>query len=143
MVNAEFTKIKLFIQKGIDKKQNSCYNTVIGTKDIKTQQKKRGKNMKVFIKDEKKIVTITFTYWEKGTSGFSDDGHWSGDCANDVLGDVRLPVSDAEVYFGTREDIDAMLDFLDEYAMDSEYEWNVSIEDEIVSDIYYKLLCED
>lgn len=143
MVNVEFTKIKLFIQKGIDKKQNSCYNTVIGTKDIKTQQKKRGKNMKVFIKDEKKIVTITFTYWREGTSGFSDDGHWSGDCANDVLGDVRLPVSDAEVYFGTREDIDAMLDFLDEYAMDSEYEWSVDIEDEIVSDTYYKLLCED
>lgn len=99
--------------------------------------------MKVFIKDEKKIVTVTFKCWREGTSGFSDDGHWSGDCANDVLGDVRLPVSDAGVYLGTREDVDAMLDFLQEYAMDSEYEWSVDTEDEIVSDIYYKLLCED
>lgn len=99
--------------------------------------------MKVFIKDEKKIVTVTFKCWREGTSGFPDDGYWSGDCANDVLSDVKLPVSDAGVYLGTREDVDAMLDFLQEYAMDSEYEWSVDTEDEIVSDIYYELLCED
>ena len=99
--------------------------------------------MKVFIKDEKKIITVTFTRWGKGISGFSDDGHWSGDWADEVLGDVKLPVIDAGLYLGTHEDVDAMVDFLHEYAMDSEYEWRVDVGDEIVSDTYYEILCED
>lgn len=98
--------------------------------------------MKVFIKNERKIISITFTYWEKGTSGFPDDGHWSGDWADEVLGDAGLPSIDAGLYLGTREDIDAMIDFLYEYAMDSEDEWSVDIEDEIVPDTYYEILCE-
>ena len=98
--------------------------------------------MKVFIKNERKIISVTFTRWEKGTSGFSDDGHWSGDWADEVLGDVKLPVIDAGLYLGTYEDVDAMVDFLHEYAMDSEDEWSVDIEEEIVSGIYYEILCE-
>ena len=35
-----------------------------------------------------------------------------------------------------------MVDFLHEYAMDSEDEWSVDIEEEIVSGIYYEILCE-
>ena len=98
--------------------------------------------MKVFIKNERKIISVTFTHWEEGTSGFSDDGHWSGDWAGEVLGDVKLSVIDAGLYLGTHEDVDAMVGFLYEYAMDSEDEWNINIEEEIVSDAYYEILCE-
>lgn len=98
--------------------------------------------MKVFIKNERKIISVTFTRWEQGTSGFPDDGYWSGDWADEVLGDVKLPSIDAGLYLGTHEDVDAMADFLHEYAMDSEDEWNINIEEEIVSDAYYEILCE-
>ena len=99
--------------------------------------------MKVFIKNEKKIISVTFTRWEEGTSGFSGDGHWSGDWADEVLGDTGLPVIDAGLYLGTREDVDAMVDFLREYAEDSEDEWSVDTEEEAVSDTYYEVLCEE
>lgn len=99
--------------------------------------------MEVFIKSEKKIISVTFTRWEKGTSGFSDDGHWSGNWADEVLGDVGLPAIDAGLYLGTREDVDAMVDFLREYAEDSEDEWSVDTEEEAVSDTYYEILCEE
>lgn len=99
--------------------------------------------MKVFIKSEKKIISVTFTRWEEGTSGFSGDGHWSGDWADEVLGDTDLPAIDAGLYLGTREDVDAMADFLREYANDSEEEWSVDTEEETVSDIYYGILCEE
>lgn len=99
--------------------------------------------MEVFIKSEKKIISVTFTRWEEGTSGFSDDGHWSGNWADEVLGDTGLPVIDAGLYLGTREDVDAMVDFLREYAEDSEDEWSVDTEEETVSDIYYGTLCEE
>ena len=98
--------------------------------------------MKVFIKNERKIISVIFTRWEEGTSGFPDDGHWSGDWADEVLCDVKLPVIDAGLYLGTHEDVDAMVDFLHEYAMDSEDEWSVDIEEEIVSGIYYEILCQ-
>lgn len=99
--------------------------------------------MKVFIKNEKKIISVTFTRWEEGTSGFSDDGHWSGDWADEVLGDTGLPAIDAGLYIGTSEDIDAMVDFLREYSEDSENEWSVDTEEEAVSDTYYEILCEE
>ena len=130
------------MKKYLDKKQNSCYNIITETKESQTQQKKRGKIMKVFIKNERKIIFVTFTRWEEGTSGFSDDGYWSGDWADEVLGDVKLLVIDAGLYLGTHEDVDAMVDFLHEYAMDSEDEWSVDVGDEIVSDTYYEILCE-
>ena len=98
--------------------------------------------MKVFIKNERKIISVTFTRWEEGTSGFHDDGYWSGDWADEVLGDAGLPSIDAGLYLGTHEDVDAMVDFLHEYAMDSEDEWSVDIEEEIVSGIYYEILYE-
>ena len=98
--------------------------------------------MKVFIKNERKIIFVTFTRWEEGTSGFPNDGHWSGDWADEVLGDVKLPSIDAGLYLGTHEDVDAMVDFLYKYAMDSGYEWRVDVEDEIVSGIYYEILCQ-
>lgn len=99
--------------------------------------------MKVFIKNEKKIISVTFTRWEEGTSGFSDDGHWSGDWADEVLCDTGLPAIDAGLYIGTREDVDAMVDFLREYAEDSENEWSVDTEEEAVSDTYYDITCEE
>ena len=99
--------------------------------------------MKVFIKDEKKIISVTFTRWEEGTSGFSGDGHWSGDWADEVLGDIGLPVIEAGLYLGTREDVDAMVDFLREYAEDAEEEWSVDTEEETVSGIYYGILCKE
>ena len=98
--------------------------------------------MNVFIKNERKIISVTFTRWEKGTSGFFFVCYWSGDWADEVLGDVKLPVIDAGLYLGPPEDVDAMVDFLHEYAMDSEDEWSVDIEDKIVSDTYYEILCE-
>ena len=99
--------------------------------------------MKVFIKNEKKIISVTFTRWEEGTSGFSDDGHWSGDWADEVLCDTGLPTIDAGLYIGTREDVDAMVDFLRKYAEDSENEWSVDTEEEAVSDTYYDIPCEE
>ena len=100
--------------------------------------------MKVFIKDEKKIISVTFTRWEEGTSGFSDDGHWSGDWADEFLYDPGLPAIDQDLYLGTREDVDAMVDFLRESAEDAEEEeWSVDTEEETVSDTYYEILCED
>lgn len=100
--------------------------------------------MKVFIKSEKKIISVTFTRWEEGTSGFSDDGHWSGDWADEFLDDPGLPAIDQDLYLGTREDVDAMVDFLRESAEDAEEEeWSVDTEEETVSDTYYEILCED
>lgn len=99
--------------------------------------------MKVFIKDEKKIITVTFTRWEEGTSGFSGDGHWSGDWADEFLGDPGLPAIDQDLYLGTREDVDAMVDFLRKSAEDAEEEWSVDTDEETVSDTYYEILCDD
>lgn len=99
--------------------------------------------MKVFIKSEKKIISVTFTRWEEGTSGFSDDGHWSGDWADEFLDDPGLPAIEQDLYLGTREDVDAMVDFLRESAEDAEEEWSVDTEEENVSDTYYELLCEE
>lgn len=99
--------------------------------------------MKVFIKDEKKIITVTFTRWEEGTSGFSGDGHWSGDWADEFLDDPGLPAIEPGVYLGTREDVDAMVDFLRESAEDVEEEWSVDVDAENVDDIAYEILCEE
>ena len=100
--------------------------------------------MKVFIKDEKKIISVTFTRWEEGTSGLSGDGHWSGDWADEFLDDPGLPAIEQDLYLGTREDVDAMVDFLRESAEDAEEEeWSVDTEEETVSDTYYEILCED
>ena len=99
--------------------------------------------MEVFIKSENKIISVTFTRWEEGTSGFSGDGHWSGDWADEFLGSTGLPVIEPGLYLGTREDVDTMVDFLREYAEDSEDEWSVDTEEETVSDTYYEILCEE
>ena len=100
--------------------------------------------MKVFIKDEKKIISVTFTRWEEGTSGFSDDGHWSGDWADEFLDSTGLPMIEPGLYLGTREDVDAMVDFLRESAEDAEEEeWSADTEEETVSDTYYEILCDD
>lgn len=98
--------------------------------------------MKVFVTSERKIYTLTFSRWEEGTSGFSGDGHWSGDWSDEFLCPCALPCVDGDVYAGTREDVDAMVDFLRESADASEEEWRVDVESEDVDDIDFEILCD-